>query len=370
MKKIILLALISIGLLFSINSVQAVYYMQGNFDSYGHYISSEMVSSPGDIPPMGGAIIIVRPQKTQAEKEDEALKEMMSFLTKGKQNEISLPDISPTNIYSACVYPNAGSGYTEESQCSAKRASLAARGQLGEQSTTDELQRCQDQVNRYNSELQKYNQCVSDTTQAAKDKINQNIDNSINRYNANIVTGLNQFCSDNYGYSIYDEISQSCKCENKLLWMIGGKCQLGLAVCAEMLGGNVIASTTGEMGCTCMDGYVVKKISGNKFSCEKIEQPIVPIAVVEPPVVVPIIPTPTPSPVVKKQIIVKEDPAVRKPFFDTTGEINTPTGKLEIEQVIQPEPIKQPGQQIKKSFFKNITDELSKFLSKLFWFKK
>lgn len=363
MKKIIIFSLILCGLFLSVNFASAVYYMQGNFDSYGHYVSSEMVSSPGDIPPMGGAIIIVRPQKTQTEKEDEALKEMMSFLTKEKQNEISLPDISPNNIYSSCIYPNAGSGYTQESQCSAKRASLAARGQLGEQSTTDELQRCQDQVNQYNSELQKYNQCVSDTTQTAKDKINQNIDDAIKRYNANIIIKLNQFCSENYGYSVYDESSQTCKCESKLFWMIGGKCQLGLAVCAEMLGGNVIASTTGEMGCNCMDGYSVQKNSDNKYRCEKIEQPIVPATVVEPPVVAPIISTSTLAPVVKKGIDINKFLPKK-----TDNVVKTVIAESNPAPISQNVVVEQSAPQVKTSWVKNTITSIYNFFKKSFKF--
>ncbi|MFZ3044252.1 MAG: hypothetical protein WA058_04080 [Minisyncoccia bacterium] len=101
------------------------------------------------------------------------LKEQQDFQNKLEQEKKSADDRlyqlqlqNSTGIFAQCVYPSS-LGCSTESQYSSMRATDASSGLLGTDISNNRLSQCRSQIDAYQAAQTKYNQCTSDTQNAA-----------------------------------------------------------------------------------------------------------------------------------------------------------------------------------------------------------
>lgn len=287
MKKFYLIFIILCGLFLSVNFSYALTYVDGYYRSDGTYVNPYYRHSADDIRIPGDnirTIIIIKPaEKSELEKIQERKNELDKELQDAikaqedrafqlRQNEyyFSIPCVFP-------IMPSASGCFREEhydrEYALAKRSGFPLLHNLS-------LDRCRKSIDDYNQAMddydknkQAYDQCFDNYIEQRINEIAEKKIKAEKQIRQDNLSKLNDLCFNNYGFSFWDITTQSCKCDD-LRWMVSGKCQLGLLFCINLLGPNVIASTTGELTCSCVEGYELKEKEKDKFSCEKIEAKI------------------------------------------------------------------------------------------------
>ncbi len=348
MKKTIFL--IFCGLFLFLNFVSAIYYAQDNFDSNGNYLGSEIINDPLSNFPTGKIIIINPSEKTRSEKLFEAQQKLSDELAKKAKDSVQ----QSYKSNSLCYFPIA-TGCTTVNDLGRITALCSNSGTLD--SPMCGVNACKQQIADYNRQTEEYNKCIASPPPQQPPYI----PNSVQPSDKLDWFDLNNICEENYGIrSYYNENTKSCACE-KLSWMFAGKCQLGLLICVNLLGPNVIASTTEEVECSCIDGYNIKEISDNKFSCEKIEP-----TPISSPLPIPV-PTITPIPISQTKPRLTQEKEEIKPIpTQIIQPTIQPSATSEINnQIITQEHSSKP---IRKSWVINLLANISNFFKRLFSF--
>lgn len=310
--------------------------------------------------------------KLQRQLDDAALKQKISSINADIDTFINTGCLSP--ISPSVPYGCATEDDYEKAKYCISRGFISGICQ-------NMLDQCRGQINDYSMQLGEYNRKEQEYKQCLeswqKNKIESIADKAVEaeilRVQNNLFK-LESICKDNYGvFSLYNSQINTCECR-KNYWLFNGKCEMGWIMCINLLGSNVAAPTLKEeLECSCIDGYELKEIEKDKFSCKKIENQTI---------------TPTIDdkkeyekiknqyeqkygdssvsdnqlkdklPNLTKLIDEKKKDQVQIAPDNNQDDSKTNTGSKKIED----QPI--------RSFFKNISDGVSRFFSKLLWFRK
>jgi hypothetical protein len=183
----------------------------------------------------------------------------------------------------SCFRPIAGN-CTSEAQYAQLQSQLLQGNVLGQGSSAQYapissdglLRACRDSINRYQAELEKYNQCLINQQSITPITQPSNVENSQEKNETAIILNQinNRNCVRSFGEnSFYNSLNSRCECNSGFLVNSFGLClpkaQVIQAGCVKQLGLNVrYDSSTNK--CMCTNDYRINPTSGKCASMDSI----------------------------------------------------------------------------------------------------
>lgn len=289
MNKITISLLVFAGVFLSVSFASALTYVDGYYRQDGTYVrpyyryNSDDLKIAEDNP---RTIIIIQNnelQKQILEEQKKISEKLQRQLDDAAFQRQILQANNAIDFYleSGCLSPISPAipyGCSDEQDYESAKSCINVRTNYISGVCQGVLDQCRKQIDDYQTKLGEYNKKKQEYEECVKKYQDRRIEEIANKIielerltAQNNLLEANNYCTDKYGSSYWDVGTKSCKC-NKLRWMSGGKCELGLLLCTELLGPNIISSTDNsvDLSCNCPAGYELKEVEKNKFHCEKI----------------------------------------------------------------------------------------------------